>query len=507
MDWNGNFLPYKYPIDRPILAWIIAFEEVYIGDTIYRLLFEPGAFKIIRDKKTTEWRTWRPWEQEDFERENETKEAPPFIPERLIDEGGWGWESKAERIFNLCTLTDGTRIKAFPSGAAAKQGDPVDLIWVDEDIKNVNHVAEWQARLSDRRGKFLWSAFPHNHNEALLRMSQRAEDDQEECPENPDVFEIVLKHRENPYIPADEKKKRQKDWESWSEDERLARDEGQFLTDTVAMYPTFNKQIHCTPRSDQKMWDKIDKVMSQADGVPPNNWTRYLALDPGHAVTCVLLAAIPPPKEFGEAIVIYRELYLKRHNSDQLAEKLRPHVQAVPFEAFVIDWRCARMTGIGSGKTIWQQYQDSFRKYGIESARTGNAFLAGNDKPAAGCAVVRSKMQIRRDGTPITRIYAPLCPNLVRQKISYRKNVTGDATQDDPAKGQEDHAVDAERYLICMPLDYVKPSLAKKCPSPGYLAYQEFNKVGKSESPERSAKVFYMSAGEPGARSPYPLCA
>ena len=200
---DGNPIPFRYPKGRPLLVWIIGFDEKHIG-RIYNKLFSPGMFRLIKDEETGKLRSWRPWEEADAAREDEIEQAPALIPKRMIKE--FAWENKAARAFSVCRLHNGTEIHAFSSGGEAATGDAVDIIWIDEDIKYPSHVGEWQARLSDNRGKLLWSSWPRNANSALKAMSARAE--AQEDSEHPDVFEILLTFSGNPYIPMDEKRKR-----------------------------------------------------------------------------------------------------------------------------------------------------------------------------------------------------------------------------------------------------------------------------------------------------------
>src|SRR5690606_14299136 len=39
--------------------WIIG-KQMNHSSTIYRLLFQPGAFQIVRDPETGRWRAWQP---------------------------------------------------------------------------------------------------------------------------------------------------------------------------------------------------------------------------------------------------------------------------------------------------------------------------------------------------------------------------------------------------------------------------------------------------------------
>ncbi len=99
------------------------------------------------------------------------------------------------------------------------QGDPVDLVHIDEDLFNEAWVGEMQARLSDTKGRMVWSAFPHSKNDALVSMSERAQ--QEHGDRDPDIAEFVLTFSGNQHIDQGEKAKRLK---AWGPEERRALD-------------------------------------------------------------------------------------------------------------------------------------------------------------------------------------------------------------------------------------------------------------------------------------------
>ncbi len=119
---DGKPLPHKFPTNRPLLMWVIGLGEDHIGDTIHRLLFQPGAFSVIRDKSTGLLRTWCPWSAEDLEREADKEQAPPLIPERFIK--SIVWDGKGAKVFSHVELTNGTVIMARSSGSPVKVGDP-----------------------------------------------------------------------------------------------------------------------------------------------------------------------------------------------------------------------------------------------------------------------------------------------------------------------------------------------------------------------------------------------
>ena len=479
---DGTPIPFRYP-KGPKLMWVVGYDQKHIGQTIYRLLFRPGVFRMIRDKATGEWRSWRPWEPEDKDRENETKPCPPLIPPRFIDPKGWAWENKADRVFTTCRLKDGTEIHAFSSKGEPKQGDPVDLIWVDEDIAFPRHVAEWQARLIDKRGRLIWSAFPHSKNEALVRMSERAKE--QEGEPSPSVFEILLRQSHNPFLPAEAVKER---LEAWSEDERRARDLGEFLTDTVAMYPNFSKHLHCTPREEGK--DKLDKLIEDRGGQIPEDWTRYLVLDPGHAKQGVLFAAVPPPHIYGDHVVIYDEIFARRIDAYALARAVFQKAKGFAFRAFIIDSHAGRQTPMGHNKTIKRQYSEAFESVGLTSELSGSSFIDGSDNVDAGIGLVREWMHIRGDGTTKLRIVTATTPNLQRQLDGYKKHVMNGEPQDRPAAGQVDELCDCARYLAAANPGWYPPQQKVAVESPILRIFNEWTR----ERPEEDASV-HMGAG------------
>lgn len=478
-DQHGNPIPFRYPTNRPLLTWVIGYDQRHVGGTIYRLLFRPGVFKVIRDKETELFRAWNPTDPEDLERQDEVRPSPPLIPFRLIDPNGWAWENKAERVFTVCRLKNGTEIHAFSSKGEPKQGDPVDLIWVDEDIAFPKHVSEWQARLSDTKGRMIWSAFPHSKNDALIDMSKRAS--QQIDRDKPDVKEVILTYSSNPFIDQDEKRKR---LEGWSEEERRARDRGEFLSDTIAVYPNFSESLHGIAKGDENV-SKVHKAILSNGLQPPSDWTRYLVLDPGHAKPAVLFAAVPPPERFGDYIVVYDEIAVPRIDAEAMAKLVQEKVAGHRFEAFVIDYRAGRQTPGGFGKTVQKQYAEAFAKEGVASAKTGSSFAWGDDNIEAGILSVRSALTVRPDGTTKLKYVVDNCPNFARQMEQYKKHITHSQVEDKPAAGQKDDLCDCMRYMIRYRPEYVLPRNAQEAPRGAYLAFQQWSEKQRKEQQDR----------------------
>ena len=466
---DGSLLPMKYPTNRPLTIWTIAYGEKNINTPIHRLLFEPGAFKIIKDLKTGEMRAWNPKSQSDVAREAECQQSPPLIPERAISD--WAWKSWAARVFMVCRLKNGTEIHAFTSNAKPKQGDPVDLILIDEDIWYEQHVAEWQARLSDRKGRLIWSAFPHGQNNALKDMHHRAE--AQKHLKNPDVWEGVLTFSKNPYMDTDEVRKRR---EGWSEDEARARDLGEFTDDVVQMFPMFNKSIHCVEVSDRPM-HRIDDILVRNGLEPPNDWTRYLILDPGHTRPAVLFAAVPPP-ELGDYIICYDEIYGRNIDAFTLAERVLDKASGHNFEKFIIDARAGRQTPMGFSWTIKEQYARAFEQHQIESNLTDSSFEDGSDNLPARTEMIRTALHARNEGPPRLRVVAERCPNMLREFVNYKKRMRAEAILDEPIP-KDDHLMSCLGYLVASNPQYVPPQPAKAAPSAALLEFQRWQKADK----------------------------
>ncbi len=473
--------PYKkFPTNRPLLVWLISYDEGQIGRTTHRLLFRPGAFRLIQDLDTGLWRAFRPWQDED--RETETRQAPPLIPERYAPPSSFSWRKLGPRIFEVCRLKfpkhhpmDGTEIWAFPSGGEPPTGDPVDLIHIDEDLKFARHVAEFQSRLSDHKGRLIWTARPHMTNTALIRMSKRAEE-QEDRPK-PDVQQFRLVYSKNPHIDADEKRKR---LEGWSEVERRARDLGEFLFDTVLMYPSFHIDTHGVPARREEDRTALDDLLAKRQ--VPNNATRYMIVDPGHTVCAVLFAFVPPPV-YGDVVVAYDELYLKQCDAVKFAKAVETKVAGHHFHAFIIDDHGSRVTGAGSGLTIRYQYSEELRKRKIRSKVTGHGFIKGSDDVLGRAMEVRNWLTRRSDGTTRFRIMRDALPNMIHEFGSYRKRVAADEMLD-KALQSNDHLMNCLEYFAAYNPRYHAPPRFQPSQSPVLVEFRKWQKSPDFQSDE-----------------------
>jgi len=482
---DGKEMPYKYP-KAPLLIWVIGFGWDHVGETIHRYLFtEMSGMKMIKDKESGEYRIFQPWNESDIERKDEVEAVPQLVPPRLIDSSQWSWENKGAKQFKRCVLKNGTVIRAFSStSVAAKRGDEPNIICIDEDIENPDHVEEWQSRLR-KGGILLWLAQPYSHNHALMMLSKRAEQERE--LEKPDIEEFQIRFSENQFIEKREKEKMLKRWSSHGEDVLAARDRGDYVIGHILMYPSFSKNLHgisiCenTESESNEKIRKIARAIKSNGGQPPSSWRRDLVLDPGHATTAVLFGATPPDVEFGGRFhIVYDELYLHRHSADEAAKAIAQKTRNKVFNSFVIDQRAARQTGWGrgAGETTHHIYSEAFARRGLRSMETGSAFSFGADNVEAGCARVRESMNVRGDGTTELLVVLETTPNFQMEISDYKKSggIKRQEVAEKPAPRQKDHLMDCLRYYLSTEPEYIVPDKEISDPSPAWKEFQDWRK-------------------------------
>lgn len=481
------FAPFR-PLDRPQVIWTIGKGEDHIGQTIYRLLFEPGQIPLIRDENGVIRAAVDEREKEiGF---HQGLIAAPFIPESEIVQDGIAWKDKGEGYFKIVQLVNGNKIVAFTSSGSVKMGDPVDWIWIDEDIVYPKYISEWEARLSDRKGRMLWSVWPWASNWALRRLSQDAEDQQER--DKPDVAEFLLTHSGNPFIDNEEKRKRTERWASAGSGELQSRDQGEWADGDALMYPHWSVAVHGLNRPGMPP-DKLEEFLAPLAWRPPYEWTHRIIFDPGHVCSALLFVATPPPDLF-DCVVIYDELYLRGCTAEEVAKAVKKKISGRLFQEFVIDSHQARKTVEGIGKTYYEIYADPWRNEGLRSVVNSYGFTLASDDVEAGCMAVRSWLTVRNNGTTKLRVAQRAVPNWVDEIERYRKQVTKEETKDKPADGQRDHLMDTTRYAAMHGCEYIEPVDRTKFLDPGG-AYRVFQSWQEDRQPAEGPPTFHCGAG------------
>lgn len=454
----------KYPKENGI-GIVVGWDESHIGVVIHKYLFRRGAFKLIRDKVTGDWRAWKPWLPEDKARIKETKDAPPLIPKRYIKD--IAWESKRENIFSEVKFTNGWILYARSSRGEPMAGIQADIVLFDEDLQRPEWFNEMMGRLLMRNGKLRWSALPLSKNDALVNLVERA--NEEAANENPEAVAIRATVFDNPFMTEEARNDAIKSWKAMGEDVYRQRALGELVTDSHLMYPKFSIHQHDAIKTGP-LATPVQKIITENNGVPPADWCRYLAIDPGHSTCAVTFFAVPPPT-VGDQVVCYDELYLRQCDAQMLAKKVHEKIQFTPIQEFIIDMHGARLTSIGSGISPYVQYKNAFRELGLASIATGSDFRAGSDDIAGRESLLRAYLEPDNDGNPRLLFVIKNVPNTVREFQRFKKKITQGIVQEDGERRRgKTHAVETVEYAIARGMRWHKPPVGAGSES----VYQRF---------------------------------
>lgn len=419
-------------------AALVGLDGRHCGDVLFRKLFRPGALKMIRDEQTGVWRAYSP--ARDREREKAAKPAPPLIPWRYVKE--IAWEERKRSIPSIIKLRNGWELTFYSSKGSPPNGIDIDLLWIDEEIENEAWWPEMVARLLDRKGKAFWSATPQVASEHLFNLHLRAD-------ENPEwVGEHVALLEDNPHIEEAEKLKFAS--RLVSDEERRVRLKGEFAMTGFKIYPEFHPDLH--------NFSLRDNFKS---GQLPDDWARFIIVDPGRQTCAVLFAAVPPPSYRRNMLLLYDELYLKNCDAEMLGRAVRGKTDGVQPEAFLIDHQAGRIMEMGSGKSVESQFSAAFKKFGIRSARTGHGFIWGAADPAAGILSVHEYLRPQEDGLPRLFINLDAMKNFKYEIERYHYKKINKLVSDVPDK-KNDHLMDCLRYITMYQPKWSKPKPARK---------------------------------------------
>jgi hypothetical protein len=445
--------------------YVVGKSLKHCADTIYPMLFRPGAFKIIQDELTGNWRTYRPWDPLDRLRKDDAILAPPLIPERMID-GSIGWKSKAKREIDTIRFTTGWEALFFSAEGQHPQGGKADLVWFDEEIPASKRDGPWfpemSARLIDKGGVLMWSAAPQKGYDELYELYQRGLKQQDQYRMDPakypkpDIDIFHTQQEDNLYLGAAE---RARFIQNLSAEEALVRSKGHFTVSARLVYPEFSLQVHGYPLETEI----------------PANWTIYMYVDPGHAICACLFAACPPLEECPDEepmALAYDEIYIPQANAALFAQAVKEKLNDRKAEAFIIDMHGANPHEAGSGLSIYEQYEEALKALGVSSRTTGYGFLAGNDKIMAGITKVHSWMMVRQQEKkkgieipPHFRVRTnkdrtvSTVPNLVWELNRYPKQRVAGIVTDKPNDRGPTHLCQCVRYMAMHGPEYVEVAM------------------------------------------------
>jgi hypothetical protein len=418
-------------------CYIVAFTEKELGEVIYPKLFRAGAFRMIEDPVTGDFRPVLPKDPYDSANRHKWKPAPPLIPPRFI--ASMSWKSKAKNVPAKFVLKNGWELSFFTSLGMPVTGADVDLVVFDEEIENDAWYPEMAARLVDRRGKFIWGATPQAATERLVDLYKRSQ--KLKGAKVRSYFCSVFK---NIYLPPEGLEELLEKFQEGSQEYEV-RVEGKFAIMAFRIFPEFD----------------ISSVHGVNPFPVPHEWTRVAVIDPGHQVTAVLFAAVEPAnqeaKKRYETIHLYDELYVKNCDAGKFAEAMQSKCAGQNFEDFIIDRQMSRQTEVASGLNVEDQYAEALRERGIKCNRRGNGFTWGSSDVHGGIEAVHKALRIRQDGTTHVVVHRERLPNFQDEIDRYRYKMGPRKERTNEPEKREIHLMDCFRMLMHYEPRWVKP--------------------------------------------------
>lgn len=450
---NGKQVDARMPWqkDRCLKIWIACIDLKHVGEVIFPGLFKSGLFKLCRDPVTRKYRTFIP--DVDKRLGIKPRDAGPLIPGRFIK--NIVWENKAASIFSQVTIIDPATkeeiatIHAYTSKGDPPQGRAVDFIAIDEQLENTGYIDELKARIIDLDGQIAWASWNDEESPELKKFVEII--DRESEKNSGIAKKVVLSMSANKTLT----RKAIQDFRDGcaTEEEWLQRDRGIPPSEKQRMYPRFDAMVHTAIVEADENEDEISRILRDHKGIPPNSWTKYLALDPGTKAPAILLAAVPPP-ELGKFLIPYQEIYPGRADPWELAEFAQRYTEGQEFYRFICDKRAGRQQtmGLHSGTRVIDAYFEAFERYGIRCSTTGHMFMFGSDDVAGRQAVVQGLLHAQPgEHFPRLRIVTERCEQLCTQLYRVKKRVIAKEEQDErKARGDHDlvDCYDAETEVL-----------------------------------------------------------
>lgn len=454
--------PYQKYAEKNGRIVCLGYGEKHIGRVFYEKLFRPGAFRVIRDLETQKWRVYRPWpaaEGGDLERFADSQKAPPMIPKRFIE--SIAWEKRSERVFSIVTGTTGWEIHATNSAGdpGQAQGFDVDLYAIDEDLATPGWLEEAQGRVAGCGGLIRWSALPHAKNNDLMGLVKLARD--QEGAAKPVAKLIRATIFDNHYLPKDSVANSVAAWKAKGEDVYRKRALGEININSLLMYPTFNRDVHDVMRITEHS-SAAQKMLADRDGEPPDDWARYVSIDPGYTALAIEFLAVPPPA-LGNQVFLYDEVFLREPAvpAEAFGEAMQMKCSDHCFEAFIMDMHGARLRSIATGELPIWKYRDALATRRIESVATKSGFRSACDDRKLREEVLRTLLALNRDGRPLFMVVAGKCQTFcVEMENFQKKKVKQHGVEfpiDEGDRRTNTHAIEAVEGALGLGLEYVEP--------------------------------------------------
>ena len=396
--------PYDKYVRKDGIALIIGLNTKHLA-TMWKKCARPGAFSIIRDEHTNLWRSVRPDPNDplhldpyDLAYQEKWKDAPPFLPPRLIK--SLAWEDKGKGVPRLVTFFTGWESWWHSSEGKSPQGDHLNGVWLDEHLDNedfFNEAKRGIVALKERSRhipRLFWSATPQTLNPQLSDLREEAERGDKHTA----AFRLLLS--DNPYVPDEEK---EIFFNGLTEDERHYRWYGLPAIATQRVYPGYDPQgTHgCEPFA-----------------VDISRWARYVCIDPGRQHCGTVLFAIDPE---ARPVWIYDAFDLRHADAQRWAGEIAKRQYDTHFEAFVIDQQMGKQTRPGAAHNTARQYFTALTAAGVRPKSDGPlcGFYPGTSDIPAREEALLGWLAIRGAGpfagSPILQVMKGISPQLDKQ--------------------------------------------------------------------------------------------
>jgi len=432
--WTGTDPHDKYPQANGNFIVVGHKENSIIR--IWRTVARPGAFKVIPDEHTGRTRAVRldpnnpqcldPYDMAYRER---WRDAPPLIPPRLIVGGKPAWKDMSRGLPHSLQLTNGSRVLFCAGGHTSmpEQGDAYNGAWLDEEVPNQEWFAEVHRGLTGLagppklHGKGIWSATAQTVSPQLLELRDQAQ------MGSPHVRVFHTSILQNPFIPESEREA----FASTLDDEaKRIRVQGIPAADDRRPYGIYDPQgLH---------------GYEFEDSAVPEDWARWVVLDPGVDYLGTLFIAVDPEERHQ---TIYDGFEMRQATAARWAAELERRQGDMKFAGCIIDGRRGEQKH-STHRTVADEHRKALDAAGVVFQQQGpmSGFFPGSTDVEARELALQRWLQVRRDGpfagTPIMRVRKGCCAKLDEQ---IRKALTDPKRPNRRLRGRNIH----EDVLVC----------------------------------------------------------
>jgi len=393
--------PYgKYP-KRDGRAIVVGYDQDHLTDPIFRKMFLPGEFKLIRDEHTGKFRAVRPdpnnptrLDPYDLAYSEKWIDAPPFIPPHQVKHA---WENFAQQIPRISTiLPTGWKLLWRSSNSRPPRGRQINIALLDEDLHSPGPwINEMIPRLLKHHGKLIWLATAQEGGPEMYELCEKAKTGSSYI----EVIRLLL--TDNPYI-----------------DENARA----FMLDTLTTEEDIQVRFYgenaITTRLIYRHYEPNGVHGCEPFPVPTNEWCRIIGVDPGRKHCGTVFVAIDPEEKHRW---LYDAFDLQQGDAHSWAAQIAARQGDMRFEAIVMDRDMGKETPTASCRSVAQQYWSALVQAGVKPRRQGPlaGFFPGSNQPAAREEGLLSWMMVRGSGPyaglPLLQVMKGICPELDRQ--------------------------------------------------------------------------------------------